>query len=364
MNERPRKAAAGPPEGDALGELRDGFDEIYGNIEGFSKRAVGSLFDDDENDYSNEVYTRDEASTRDVLADKINDREHGRPSRTVGPANPPSPYGRDTDPDEDYAMYIRTAEKANRMEQEKHRVGREQAIIERDEKLSDISHISRRREEPEPIKRINIEEKNSYVPSKPNKPQNRGRRMVNVRNLAAVGAFLMLAVCALLTWQWLSAQSELSAANERLEGLASLESDVNRLNMANNELENIVARLENENLQLYEDIQALQAIIGGAAQNAADDNASGEGDAANEENNAAAETPTAQVPGPGDLPYTTFDAQGRRIYVIQPNDTVWSIAMRIFQDGNRVRDILEANNLTEEQARTAIHAGNILFIPD
>ena len=357
MSERPRKAAGGPPEGDALGELRDGFDEIYGNIEGFSKRAVGSLFDDDDEDYSKEVYQRDEAPPPPLPLHR--DEAPGRPSR---PDRPPSPYGREASPDEDYARYIRTAEKANRMEQEKHRVDKELAIIERDEKLSEISYISRRREEPVAKSKSAADANNPYMS---NTPQNRGRARVNVRNLAALGAFLMLAVCAVLTWQWLSAQSELSAANQRLEELADLEAEVAELSAANDELESTVARLENENSALYEDVQALQAIIGGAAQGAADNGTNDEAGAPNEtegDNNAAAETP-AQVARPGDLPHTTFDSQGRRIYVMQQNDTVWSIAVRIFEDGNRFRDILAANNLTEAQA-AGLHAGTILFIPD
>jgi len=65
----------------------------------------------------------------------------------------------------------------------------------------------------------------------------------------------------------------------------------------------------------------------------------------------------------GDLPYTIINAQGQRVYIVQADDTMWTIAMRIYGDGTRYRDILEANDLTPIRAGLLM-AGTELAIPD
>ncbi|MCL2377051.1 MAG: stalk domain-containing protein [Defluviitaleaceae bacterium] len=52
---------------------------------------------------------------------------------------------------------------------------------------------------------------------------------------------------------------------------------------------------------------------------------------------------------------------GSRIYIVQAGDTLWSIAQRIFGDGERYRDILEANGFTDTSLFTV---GTALIIPD
>jgi len=53
--------------------------------------------------------------------------------------------------------------------------------------------------------------------------------------------------------------------------------------------------------------------------------------------------------------------EGNRFYIVQAGDTFWSIAMRIYGDGERYVDILEANNISEAGQ---IIVGMKLIIPD
>jgi len=365
LNEKPNQDTLNElPEGSAIEDIREGFEEIYGNMEGFSKRAVGSLFDDDKNSDKRDRYDR--SVTKDDLQDDdpkpIRLGRHGSPSRLSGP------YTREADPDEDYARYIRTAEKANRMEQERLRVNKERAIMARDEKLGEAARSPKRRMEPEmrpretkpemrpieikPVTRIRAtEEADLYTPE-------RGRRRINVRNLAALGAFLALIVCAVLTWQMLAAQSELAAANERIGELTNIETEFESLRIENDGLASEVTRLQDENNQMYEDILFWQGMVGSAATG---DGVAGGYDEGGDEHAAAPETSSG--PTTGDLPYTTINAQGNRVYTMLPNDTLWSIAVRIYGDGSRFTDILAANNLTEAQAGV-LPAGTVLIIPN
>ena len=345
MSERPIKATSeGQPEGNPLGELMEGFDEIYGNIEGFSKRAVGSLFDDDEN--------TDDKSIK-------HDTSH-KSTKTNRPERPSASYGREPSPDEDYARYIRTAEKANRMEQEKHRADKQQAITERDEKLNEISYVAKRRVEPEikPIARSrDTEEASLYMPAQ------RSQRQFNIRNLVAVGAFIMLVIFALLTWQMLSARSQLAAANERIEGLAPFEQQVVSLNITISGLENDIVQLNNRIEEYLNQLQGWEALFGSDPDAAIDGDADDIPDASEPDNTDVTIEQTPSRPTQGDLPHTTINAQGQRVYTMQPNDTIWSIAIRIYGNGNRFSAILNANDLTEAQA-SLLPPGTILIIPD
>ena len=341
-----------------MGEIREGFDEIYGNIEGFSKRAVGSLFDDDEKKPDTTASKRDEIPKLPRPTSRTG-RVEGleRPGSAAGPEKPGAAVGpyREPDPDEAYARYIRTAEKANRAEQEKQRVGRERAIIERDEKLSEVSYISKRSDDSRSRTR-NMEEADLY------KPASIARRQINVRNLAAVAAFLVLVVFVVLTWQMLSARSALAAAQEQLEGLEALEFENNRLSIEVNGLEGDVSRLEGRIDGYLSRLEAWEAMFGTSG--VADENYGTDPDTQDNGNgNAAAQAPTPTPPAQGDLPYTTIDAAGNRIYTVQSGDTLWSIAMRVYNNGARWTDILHANDLTEAQA-AVLPVGRTLIIPD
>jgi len=364
LSERPNRATpGGQPDGNPLGEIREGFDEIYGNIDGFSKRAVGSLFDDD-------------ASTADI-ADKLGGRpvkperpsaDSNRPERpsagssdrserpgTGGgrPERPSRAAGREPDSDEAYARYIQTAEQANRSDIEKQRAFRQEAIQRRDEKLSEVSYVSRKRDENATRTRA-MEEADLYM------SKGRGGRQFNMRNLAAVAAFLVLVVLALLTWQMLSARAQLAAANERIEELTALELEVGSLRIANSGHESNVARLNDQIEEYQSRLRAWEAIGGTSADTGTDNGAE---DPETTDTNGGGTAQASPQPAQGDLPYTTINAQGNRVYTMQPNDTLWSIAMRVYGDGARFTDILTANNLTEAQA-SVLPAGTVLIIPD
>ncbi|MDR2183502.1 MAG: LysM peptidoglycan-binding domain-containing protein [Clostridiales bacterium] len=379
MSERPKKGApeGQPDNGSAMGELREGFDEIYGNLEGFSKRAVGSLFDDDKGKKPVEKYERaaDRGSSRPKRPSRAQSAERlsragesedildlsEKPTKIEKPARTERPgFAHEPDPDEEYARYIRTAEQANRTEQEKQRADKQQALIERDEKLSEVSYISRRREETA-MRNRDMEKTDLYAHKSRggNMEANFGGRRLNVRNVAAVGAFLALVVCAVLTWQMLAARSDLAAANERLEDLSAIEQELGSLRIAYNGQTGIISQLNAQLADYQERLQTWENVLGpitgtpGAENGENGDPAEGHGD----------DPVTPPPPAAGDLPYTTINPQGQRVYTVQPNDTVWSIAFRIYGDGTRYAEILAANNMTSAQA-AGMTVGTILVIPD
>jgi len=385
---------------DAMGELREGFDEIYGNMEGFSKRTVSSLFEEDEpkpsagserksepknsgprgggrnggtrpprpsraesaarlSGSADSAYEPGRPSSHSNIESSVG-ASSGRPSRSDRAdrldrhepehSHTSSSYSRgEADPDEAYARYIRTAEQANRMDIAKQRADRAQALMERDEKLNEVSYISKRREDTVARAR-NMEETDLYMSGRG------GGRQLNIRNIAAVCALLVLIVCAILTWQMLAARFQLAAMADQVERMSELEEEVDRLRILNNGLEGNVADLERQLADSQERATMFENILGpaGGPDDTSDENADTTTDA------------TADVtaaPTAGDLPHTTLNAQGQRVYTVQPNDTLWAIAMRVYNDGSRHRDIQAANNLTDAQA-SGITVGQVLIIPD
>ena len=364
LNDRPNRATPeGQPEGNPLGEIREGFDEIYGNIEGFSKRAVGSLFDDDEK----------KSEPKDIMDDAPKPRHSTRPSRpdraesSSVPDRPdkfdrpdrsvrPERFDRPESPDETYERYIRSAEKANRAEEDKRRASKEQALFERDRKLGEVSYLSKTRDESKSKARA-MEETDLYM------SKNRGGgRQINIRNIAAVAIFFMLIVCVVLTWQMLSARAELSAMLEDNERVIELEQENSSLRIENNGQASTISQLNMQIEDLEERLDAWESIFGtGASADAAAPNGDSDTDAPGSDNGAAAQAPSQPVAG--DLPYTTRNAAGERVYTFQQGDTLWSVAVRVYGNGGRFHDILRANNLTEAQA-SVLPPGTILIIPD
>ena len=367
MSDRPKKTRSDglsqPQNNSDMGELREGFDEIYGNMDGFSKRAVGSLFDDDENSSEKadkpknpprNSSSRPARPSREESAERlgrIGMHDEEPPSRPSRPERSGSTHTRESDPDEAYARYIRTAEQANRIDQERQRADKQQALMERDEKLNEVSYISRRREDTTSRAKV-MEETDLYA------YKNRGDRQLNLRNIAAIGAFLVLVVMALLTWQMLSARSQLAVANDRLDTLETLEQENSSLRIENNGLENDISLLNAEIADLEERLEIQVNILGAINPGTSND----ENGAATAENGGATEVTQTQ-PTAGDLPHTTLNAQGQRVYTVQPGDTMWSIAMRVYNDGSRYGDILTANNMTAAQA-AGLAVGAVLVIPD
>ncbi len=52
---------------------------------------------------------------------------------------------------------------------------------------------------------------------------------------------------------------------------------------------------------------------------------------------------------------------GERAYVVQPKDTLWSIASKVYGDPKRWKDIAKANDITDE---TKLPVGKVLKIPE
>ncbi len=68
--------------------------------------------------------------------------------------------------------------------------------------------------------------------------------------------------------------------------------------------------------------------------------------------------PPAQ--GPVSTPTSITLKPGDRTYTVQPNDSYWSIAQKVYGNGTRYTLILQANNLTE---KSKLRVGLVLIIP-
>jgi LysM repeat protein len=72
----------------------------------------------------------------------------------------------------------------------------------------------------------------------------------------------------------------------------------------------------------------------------------------------ASSAPPAQ--NPGTTPTSITLKPGDRTYTVQPNDSYWSIAQKMYGNGSKYNLILQANNLTE---KTKLRVGSVLIIP-
>jgi nucleoid-associated protein YgaU len=70
-------------------------------------------------------------------------------------------------------------------------------------------------------------------------------------------------------------------------------------------------------------------------------------------------TGAEEMPDPGES-QTGQTPAPERTYVVQPKDTLWSIAKKVYGDPKRWKDIAEANNVTNEKT---LPVGKVLKIP-
>ena len=316
---------AGNRKDNGIDEIRGSFEDLYSDMENFSKRAVETLFDDE----SKETRLEDDAPGSDRV-------------------RPVLAYHKEADPDEEYAAYIKTAQKANRIELERTKANREKAIADRDEKLDGISQIPRRRGES--AIRNDAGEGDMYV------DDGNARLRINVRNIAAVGVFLLLIVFVILTWQMVSARSRLTAANDRIAELEAENADLLYLQMSRDEADDAAGVDYFDGDSEYDYGEGADNLDGDPEY----DYGVGTGLTAND----APGVQTNGAPGThGDLPpNTTINAAGQRVYTVQPGDSLWGIAVMFFGDGGRFLDIYHTNdNITDADN---IPHGEDIIIPD
>ncbi len=70
--------------------------------------------------------------------------------------------------------------------------------------------------------------------------------------------------------------------------------------------------------------------------------------------------PASQQPMPGDPYAPAAGAAGRQSYVVQKGDTLWSIANRVYGNGQRWKDIQSANPGLDP---TRMRAGQTILLP-
>jgi len=326
---------------------QENFEEKYGSTESFSQRAVGSLFGD-ENSTERPVKERMPKESRPVEM---------RPPYEYSRSRAGTSHRREPDPDKEYATYIESTERANRLEQERVRAVREEAILERDRKLNEkISEITGRgerryvethRPENPPVRDA---EEYIRVGRKPNPP-------INIRNVAAIVLIIFLMIISIFVWQVTSLRGQLNQANAEIYAFGGQLVEMERLRLRYDEMESQIM-LQNEEIERLEiALEFSQGTSAGPGHNA------GETEGNNEDAGGTEVAGPPDLQTPANLPHTTINAQGQRVYTMQQGDTLWNIAVLIYGDGTRWMDILAANNLTEAQV-PALGAGTVLIIPD
>ena len=294
-------------------EIRENFEAIHGSTEDFSKRAVGSLFDE--------------------------------PEPAEAEAKPAPTSRLVPDPEKQYAEYIQTAQADMRREQERNRAAKEKAIKERDEQLDELTEISRRKTAVPRKKPADAEEHEGHTEAR---HPTRTMPPINVRNVASVAIFLVLIIFVVLVWQINSTRSRLAAANDQI---AALQQQVVGLNSQRTEDVGRISSLEAERDRLL------------AAQSPNEpETTTPDPDAPYDEDTTEPDTDTdTATTVPGDRPHTVVDTiTGNRLYTVQPRDTFWSIAVAFYGNGQRHTDILAANNMRVEDLRY----GMTIIIPD
>lgn|GEM_PF-3624964 len=295
------------------------------NMGDFSRHMVGSLFDEETTEAEDE----------------------GEKQEGIKKAATPPPYRgmKQTDPDEEYARYIEATLRAAREEEERKTAAKEAAIQHREAQLDELSAISKKAPEKKPNTPTPPPQPSTpAAPTRgPQQAKQRGKATLNMRNILTLGLFVVLVVFCIFIWQILAINNQLSSANSEIALLRAAPSQEQTL-LAEN------ATLNSQVAQLQASIDNYRAIID-SQQNVTYTPDANEG-------NQAGSTNQQQTPS-GD-PYTTRDAQGRRVYTVRQGDTMWNIAQRTLGDGSRYTEILAANSMTN----SAVVVDSTLIIPE
>ena len=279
-------------------EMLDDFEEKYGSTEDFSKRAVGSLFDE--------------------------------PASVKPDAKPEKPPRLRSDPEEDYAKYLQSSREDIQNEMRRKEAAKEKAITRREEQLAELSkEIGGKRP---------ISEDDVYVyagdKSKRN-PRTRPMPPINVRNVAALGLFVVLIIFAVLVWQLAAANSRLADANAQI---AEMDEELISLR----DLRTVNAGLNTEVMDLRAEVLDLLAALAVPPSSIEDD------------------PDEIDVPNV-DTPQTGTQPAAGRTHVVRDGDTLWGIAAATLGNGARYPEILAYNNLP---ANASPQPGQVLRIPD
>ena len=274
------------------------FEEQFGNIENFSRKAVGSLFENKE------------------------DPLQSRPPQDEPPHRR---LGRLSDPEAEYEAYLNSASEDNRKRVEREEAIRRDAIRHRDEQLSDLPKSSRRTQvEATEIAARERDEVNNITKPNPKKP----KPSLNMRNIVALGLFVVLIIFAVLVWQMVSLNVQLRDSNYDLEmardGYAHLINE-------NQDLREQIEQLE-ANLELYRNLNAPPYDDEYYYENGSDDPIVGQ------------PTPT-----------------GPRTHTFVARDTLTAVLMHVYGNTARMAEIVALNNIEDPDN---IPVGFILILPD
>ncbi|MDD5944394.1 MAG: LysM peptidoglycan-binding domain-containing protein, partial [Clostridia bacterium] len=143
-------------------------------------------------------------------------------------------------------------------------------------------------------------------------------------------AVVAVVVLAFFIYKVASLSGQVTKLNEQVESYKTMESEYEQLKL--------------DNLSLTEQVESLQAQLGGGTDNSSDNNNSGGTD-----NQTTSNTST---------PAST--TSGSKTYTVQAGDTYWSIATKMYGNGAYYERILKANNLTENDK---LREGMTLTIP-
>jgi len=288
-----------------IGHTKEIFEEKFGNMENFSRQAVGKLFDEEK---------KEETDTAQP--------PYKRMSRSA---------------EAEYEAYLNSASAENRREMLKKKAEKDAALALRESHLSELPKSRKQAEEQVLDKELERAEvyaisqvgKNKIKPEQTKKPV----PPLNYRNIAAAGlAFFLLLLAVMIFW--------LASMNSRLQ---------NSTNQVE-EMQGIQNALELEIADLAWQLELAQATTLPAV--TLPDVTYNEDENDNGEDSQAGDTQQGQA--------TTQAPAGPRIHVVEPNQTLWAINAIYFGNVNRIADIMALNNIANADE---IGAGDELFIP-